>query len=91
MLLFVAGISGMNTTKGTWSGFYGLKRFWKEIRYDLDKNNGGPDTEAALGEYTSCLLSFKPLIIFLERKQGDLLGVAELCAGARSRRWSQRA
>lgn len=60
--------------------FYGLKRFWKGIRYDLDKNNGGPDTEAAQGEYTSCLLSFKPLIIFLERKQGDRLGVAEPCA-----------
>lgn len=60
--------------------FYGLERFWKAIRYDLDKNNGGPDTEAALGEYTSCLLSFKPLIMFLERKQGDLLGAAELCA-----------
>lgn len=46
----------------------------------MDKNNGGPDTEAALGDCTSCLLSLKPLIMCLQGRQGDLLGVAELCA-----------
>lgn len=46
----------------------------------MDKNNGRPDAEPALGEGTSCLLRFKPLIMFLERKRGDLLGAAELCA-----------
>lgn len=46
----------------------------------MDKNNGGPDTEAAPGECTSCLLSLKPLIMCLQGRQGDLLGVAELCA-----------
>lgn len=46
----------------------------------MDKNNGGPDTEAAPGERTSCLLSLKPLIMCLQGRQGDLLGVAELRA-----------
>lgn len=80
MLLFLASMSGMSATKRHLVCFDGLKGFWKGIRYDLDKNNGGPDTEATLGECTSCLLSFKPLIVFLEEKQGDLLGVAVLCA-----------
>lgn len=75
--VFELGISWRSTTKAP--GYVVRRAFGekKNPSYDLDSKTGSSDTAPARTEHTSCLRSFKPRSMILDRKPGDLLGVSE--------------